>query len=66
MKEDSSEIMKQKVIPMVPSFYSFMLEEISDKKRRKCYRNALSRYNKTCAKAFRQLIRDLEKCRKSK
>jgi hypothetical protein len=55
-----------KVIPMVPSYYSFLLDEISDKKRRKCFGNALNKYNRACTKAFKQFMKDLEKCRKSK
>jgi hypothetical protein len=56
----------RKVIPMVPSFYSFLLEEIPDKENKKCIKIALKKYNKTCTKAFRVFLKDLEKCRKSK
>jgi hypothetical protein len=55
--------MKKQVIQMNPVSYSFILEAISDKKRRRCYKKALEKYNKTCATALKRLIRDVEKCK---
>jgi len=66
MKDTRSTSANPKVIPMVPSYYSFLLEENLDKKNKKCIRIALNKYNKTCTKAFRQFLKDIEKCRKSK
>ncbi len=66
MKDTKSTNANPKVIPMVPSYYSFLLDEIVDKKHRKCIRIAFNKYNKTCIKAFRQFVKDIEKCRKSK
>lgn len=65
MRNESMETMKKQVIPMEPVYYSFLLDAITDKKRRKCYKDAINKYNKTCRKALKQLIKDLEKCKKS-
>jgi hypothetical protein len=54
----------QTEIPLEPVFYSFLMNTIVNKKQKKCIRTAVSIYQKTCRKAARQLIRDLEKCRK--
>lgn len=56
----------QKEVPMEPVFFSFMLDAIVDKKRRKCMRAAVTRYRKSCNKAYTQLKRDLKRCHKKR
>jgi len=51
-------------IPLEPVFYSFLMDAIVNKKQKKCIKTAVSIYRNTCRKAARQLIRDLERCRK--
>jgi hypothetical protein len=50
-------------IPLEPVFYSFLMESIVDKKQKKCIRAAVKIYQKSCRKAARKLLKDLEKCR---
>jgi hypothetical protein len=50
-------------IPLEPVFYSFLMDTIANKKQKKCIRTAVRIYQKSCRRAARKLIKDLEKCR---
>ena len=58
-----TETKRGQVIQMDPVYYSFLLDAIPDKGRKKCFKKALTRYKRACAKAFKQLLRDIEKCK---
>lgn len=63
MERKTTEYKKPPIaIPMEPAHYTFLLEAICDKKQKKCLKSALIKYHKSCAKAYRQLMKDLEKC----
>ncbi len=51
-----------KQIPMEPEYYTFNLEAVDDKKRKKCLKAAIDKYNKSCAKAYKELLKDMKKC----
>jgi hypothetical protein len=51
-------------IPLEPVYYSFLLDAIANKEHKKCMKDAIARYRKSCRKAGRQLIKDLKKCKR--
>jgi hypothetical protein len=57
-------LMRKIEYPMEPVYYTFLLDAITDKKQRKALKDAITNYHKACRKAYRQLLRDLNKCKK--
>jgi|WetSurMetagenome_2_1015567.scaffolds.fasta_scaffold139326_2 hypothetical protein len=52
-------------IPMEPFYYSFLLDSIPDDENKRCVKAALDKYNKTCMRAYKLLIKELKRCKKS-
>jgi hypothetical protein len=61
METKSAKLSHPIEIPVIPAYYSFLLQGVCNKKQKKAMLAAINKYNKTCQKAYKQLIKELEK-----